>query len=297
LRKLLIRKSLKIMTENEQKEINGLNERQIEETIKKFEDDTKDERKQFTNAHDFNVAILDAKKGSTLGKKCTGLFVGNILLKCAKKEEHIYLIASSKEFIVLVPFGPIQSVVHILAVPNIPVYNAVSIGPEHTHLLDAMQAAVLKVMIDILTPGSKPQELYLQHLETAFDKDLKALESIHVTQKATKKAPVFDSAKMKGQEAVDILRQKLKNFYDAKIKRGIPLEKVVSTDLHLHKDHSAGQIHMHGWIAGSELITENGDRLRFKNTSMDRFRRVMNKYLGVGDKKPKFTVNITNESI
>jgi len=281
------------MTEKvcEQKEFHGLSEQKIKDTIKKFEDDTKEERKQFTNANDFNVAILAAKKGSALGSKCTGLFVGNILLKCAKKEEHIFLIASSPEFIVLVPFGPIQSVVHILAVPNIPVYNAVSIGPEHTRLLDAMQAAVERVMIDILTPGSLPQVLYLQHLKTAFEKDLKALESIHVTQAATN----FDSAEMDSQKAVDILEQKLKDFYDAKMKREIPLEKVISTDLHLHKDHSAGQVHMHGWISGPELITDNGVKLLFKNTSMDRFRRVMNKHLGVGEQKSKITVNITNQ--
>jgi len=281
------------MTEKvyEHKEVQGLSEQEIKDTIKKFEEDTKEERKQFTNAHDFNVAILNAKKGSALGSKCTGLFVGNILLKCAKKEEHIFLLASAPEFIVLVPFGPIQSVVHILAVPNIPLYNAVSIGPEHIHLLDAMQAAVLKVMKDILTPGSPPQALYLQHLKTAFETDLKALENIHVTQEATG----FDSAKMDSQKAVGILEQKLKNFYDSKMKREIPLEKVVSTDLHIHKHHSAGQIHVHGWISGPELITDNGVKLLFKNTSMDRFRRVMNKHLGVGEQKSKITVNITNQ--
>lgn len=279
------------MTEYERKDSHGLTEKKIAETIEKFEEDTKEERKEFTNAHDFNVAILGAKKGSALGSKCTGLFVGNILLKSAKKEEHIYMVASAPKFIVLVPFGPIQSVVHILAVPNIPVYNAVSIGPEHTHLLDAMQAAVLRVMIDILTPGSKPQVLYLQHLKTAFDKKLTALESIHVTQDDGQ----FDSAKMDSQKAVDILEQKLKDFYDSKMKLGIPWEKVISTDLHLHKDHSAGQIHMHGWISGDELITDNGVKLLFKNTSMDRFRRVMNKILGVAQEKPKITVKITNK--
>jgi len=281
------------MTEKlyEHKDAQGLSEKEIAQTIEKFEKDTKEERKQFKNAREFNVAILGAKKGTALGSKCTGLFVGNILLKSAIKGEHVYLVASSPKFMILVPFGPIQSVVHILAVPNEPVYNAVSVGPEHTHLLDEMQAAVLKVMIDILTPGSMPQALYLQHLRKAFDQKPKALESIHVTHKETK----FDSAKMDSQKAVGILREMLKDFYDGKKKFNIPLEKVISTDLHLHKDHSAGQLHMHGWISSPELITDNGVKLLFKNTSMDKFRSVMNKHLGVGVNKPKITVKITNQ--
>jgi len=270
----------------------GYGEKKIADCIERFEQQTKEERKQFTTAHKFNEAILGAKKGTTLASKCRGLFVGNIFLKNAQEQKHVYLLAWSLKFIIIVPFGPIQSVVHILALPKIPLYNAVSVGPEHTLLLEEMQAALVKVATDILTPGSRPQALYLRHLSNAFDLNDKALDSINVTQEAIN----LDTAKMDSQKAVGVLRQMLENYYDQKKKLGIPLEQVVSTDLHIHDQNSVGQLHMHGWIAEPELITDNGVRLLPKNTPMDRIRPVMSKHLGVGElKKPRIVVRITNE--
>jgi len=270
----------------------GFSEKKIVDSVKRFEQETKEERKRFSTAHKFNEAILGAKKGTTLASKCKGLFVGNIFLQNALEQQHVYLMAWSSKFIIIVPFGPIQSIVHILAIPKIPLYNVVSIGPEHTLLLEEMQAALVKVTTDILTPGSRPQALYLSHLSKAFDLNDKALEGIHVTQKAIN----LDTAKMDSQKAVGVLREMLKDYYDEKKKLGIPLEQVVSTDLHIHDGNSVGQLHMHGWIAEQELITDNGVTLLPKNTPMDRLRPVMNKYLGVADsKKPRIMVRITNE--
>jgi len=270
----------------------GYNEKKIIDCIKRFEQETKEERKKFATAHKFNEAILGAKKGSALASKCKGLFVGNIFLKNAQEQKHVYLLACSPKFIIIVPFGPIQSIVHILALPKIPLYNAVSVGPEHTLLLEEMQAALVKVATDILTPGSRPQALYLRHLSKAFELNDKALDRIHVTQEAIN----LDTAKMESQKAVGVLRQMLENYYDQKMKLGIPLEQVVATDLHIHDQNSVGQLHMHGWIAEPELITDNGVRLLPKNTPMDRIRPVMSKHLGVGElKKPRIVVRITNE--
>jgi len=270
----------------------GYNEKKIIDCIKRFEQETKEERKKFATAHKFNEAILGAKKGSALASKCKGLFVGNIFLKNAQQQQHVYLMAWSSKFIIIVPFGPIQSVIHILAIPKVPLYNAVSVGPEHSLLLEEMQAALVKVATDILTPGSRPQALYLWHLSKAFDLNDKAMQNIRITQEAIN----LNTAKMDSQKAVGALRDMLKDYYDEKKKLGIPLDQVVSTDLHLHDQNSVGQLHMHGWIAEPELITDNGVRLLPKNTPMDRLRPVMNKYLGVGQsKKPRIVVRITNE--
>jgi len=274
------------------KGVHGFNDRKIVESIYRFEEETKEERKQFTTAQKFNEAILGAKKGTTLASICKGIFVGNILLKCAKELKHIYLMAWSSKFIIVVPFGPIQSVLHIMAVPKIPIYNAVSVGPEHTSLLEEIQACLVKVMKDILTPGSRAQDLYLDTLSRAFSHNDKAREKIFVTQKATN----LDTAKMENQKAVGVLREMLLDYYDEKRKLGIPLEHVVSTDLHLHDQNSVGQLHMHGWIADPMLITDNGEKLLSKNTPFYRFRPLMNKHLGLGElKKPMIVVNVTNE--
>jgi len=270
----------------------GYSEKKIVDSIKRFAQETMEERKQFTTAQKFNDAILGAKKGTTLASICKGLFVGNLLLKNAQQQQHAYLMAWSPNFIIIVPFGPIQSVLHIMALPKIPLYNAVSVGPEHSIILEEMQAALVKVATDILTPGSRPQDLYLMHLTKAFDLNDKALESIHVTQEAKK----LDTANMDSQKAVGVLRQMLEDYYDQKKQLGIPLEQVVSTDLHIHDTNSVGQLHMHGWVADPELITDNGLKLLSKNTPMDRVRLAMNKYNGVGElKRPRIVVRVTNE--
>jgi len=275
-----------------EKGVHGFSEKKIVESIKKFEEETKEERKQFTTAQKFNDAILSAKKGSSLASICKGIFLGNILLKNAKEQQHIYLMAWAPKFIIIVPFGPIQSVIHIMALPKIPLYNAVTVGPEHKLLLEEMQAALLKVITDILTPGSRPQDLYFYHLSKAFAQSDEAREKIYVTQKATN----LDTAKMENQQAVSVLREMLKDYYEEKKKLGIPFQQVISTDLHIHDENSVGQLHMHGWIADSPLITDNGEKLSFKNTPFDRFRPLMNEHLGLGEsKKSRIVVKVTNQ--
>jgi len=276
-----------------EKSVYGFNEKEIFQSINKFEEQTKEERKQFTTAQKFNDAILSAKKGTSLYSNCKGIFVGNLLLKNAQNRQHIYLMAWSPNFIIIVPFGPIQSVVHIMAIPNIPLYNAVSAGPEHTPLLEDMKEALVKVMTDILTPGSMPQDLYLSHLARAFEQNDGVLEKILVTQKATN----LDTSKMESQKAVGVLRKMLKDYYEEITKRGIPLKEVLSTDVHLHDENSVGQLHMHGWIPDSPLITDNGVKLLPKNTPMVRFRPLMYKHLGLRESRTRILVKVTNPSI
>jgi len=279
------------MTEKaSEKSVYGFNEKEIFQSINKFEEQTKEERKQFTTAQKFNDAILAAKKGTSLYSNCKGVFVGNLLLKSAQDQQHIYLMAWSSNFIIIVPFGPIQSVVHIMAIPKIPLYNAVSVGPEHTSLLEDMKASLVKVMTDILTPGSMPQFLYLSHLSKAFNQNDTAREKIRVTQKATN----LDTSEMETQKAVDTLREMLKDYYDEKKTLGIPLKQVISTDVHLHDENSVGQLHMHAWIAEPALITDNGEKLLYKNTPMHRFSPLMYKHLGLRESRTKILVKVTN---
>jgi len=268
----------------------GFKGKQIAETLEKFEEETKEEKKQFTTADKFNEAILGAKGEASLAKKCNGLFVGNILLQNAIQQKHAYLMASSSKFIIIVPFGTIQSVVHIMAVPKIPIYNAVSVGACHLRLLRQMQAALVKVVTDILTPGSGPRELYLRWLTKAFAKKQTDLQHIHITEKETD----LDSVKMDSGKAVRFIREMLNNYYNKKKKLGIPLEKVISTDVHLHNTNSVGQFHLHGWIAEPGLITDNGRKLLYKNTPLDRFCDGLSKYKGIEERRPNIWIIAKN---
>jgi len=268
----------------------GFNEQKIYDHFEMFERDTKEERggKSYGT---FNEEILKAKKDSPLGKVCKGIFVGNILLKNAKEVKHPYLLATSEDFIIIVPFGPIQSVVHTMAIPKIPIYNAVSFGMENTLLIKRMQAALRKVVTDVLTPGSLPQQLYLRALNEAIDMEANDLRSIRITQERNK----FDTVNMGGAEASEALRKMLKDYADEKKAKGISLEEVVCTDLHLHPTNSVGQLHMHGWIADPSLITDNGMKLEYKNTPVDRILPVLSDVRGEKLEPPKtFKVTVLN---
>jgi len=261
----------------------------IHEHFVTFEKETKAERGDKSYGT-FNEDILKAKKESTLGKVCKGIFVGNIFLKNALEEKHDYLLAQSEEFIVIVPFGPIQSVVHVMAIPKIPIYNAVTLGMENTLLVQKMQAALRKVVTDVLEPDSIPQRIYLRALNMAIDLDPKDRKNIRITQESNK----LDTENMSGTEATELLSKKLKDYYDEKIAKGIDLETVVCTDLHIHPTNSVGQLHLHGWIAESSLITDNGVKLAPKNTPVDRVITVLSELRGGKIKERKFKVIVKN---
>jgi len=270
----------------------GFTEKKISEHFDKFNEDTNGERDGKSYAK-FNEDILKAKKDSTLGTVCKGLFVGNIFLKNALEEKHDYLLAQSDEFIIIVPFGPIQSVVHLMAIPKIPLYNAVSLGIENVLLVQKMQAALWKVVSDVLKPGSLPQKLYLRSLGQAIDLEANDLRSIRITQEANK----LDTVDMGGPEATKILEKMLKDYYDEKNAKGVPMEQVVCTDLHIHPTNSVGQLHLHGWIAESSLITDNGMKLAYKNTPVDRLLPVLSDLRGEEIKERRFKVIVKNAGL
>jgi len=270
----------------------GFSEEKIHEHFVTFEKDTKAERGDKSYGT-FNDDILKAKKESTLGKVCKGIFVGNIFLKNAVEEKHDYLLAQSDEFIVIVPFGPIQSVVHLLAIPKIPIYNAVTLGMENALLVQKMQAALRKVVTDVLKPDSIPQKIYLRALSQAIDLDANDLKSIRITQESNK----LDTVNMSGTEATKILSKKLKDYYDEKKVQGIDLEQEVCTDLHIHPTNSVGQLHIHGWIAESSLITDNGVKLAPKNTPVDRVIPVLSDLRGEKLKERRFKVIVKNQGL
>eukprot|EP00495_Collosphaeridae_sp_1-RS-2012_P006381 TRINITY_DN5970_c0_g1_i1.p1 TRINITY_DN5970_c0_g1~~TRINITY_DN5970_c0_g1_i1.p1 ORF type:complete len:181 (-),score=23.39 TRINITY_DN5970_c0_g1_i1:72-614(-) len=160
----------------------GFPEDKIYEHFEKFENETKAERGDKSYGT-FNEEILKAKRNPRLGSYVREYLLETLSLKMRLEEKHEYLLAQSDEFIVIVPFGPIQSVVHLLAIPKIPIYNVVSLGMENALLVQKMQAALRKVVTDVLTPDSIPQRIYLRALNQAIDMDAKDHRSIRITQK------------------------------------------------------------------------------------------------------------------
>jgi len=269
----------------------GFNTKQIYESFEKFDEETKAERVKYKTFERFNEAILNSKGKAPLAKVCTGIRIGNILLNCAREQKHQYLIASSETFIIIIPFGPIQSVLHLMAIPKVPLYNAVSLSTENVLLIKKMQAALVRVATDIMTPDSIPQKLYLRALGEGIDVNPTKFSNIRITQEKDD----FDTANMSGAKACEIIRGKLKDYYDAKRKNGFLLEDGICTDIHLHGAHSTGQFHMHGWVAEPALITDNGVKLLFKNTPLDRVVPVLAKFRGTElPKKRKVMVVVKN---
>jgi len=271
----------------------GFSVQKIYKHLEEFEQETKEERKKYKTFEAFNEAILKAKRDAPLGKICKGIFVGNILLKNARKQEHPYLIAKSEDFIVIIPFGPIQSIVHLMAIPSVPIYNVASVGIDSVLLLKKMQAALVKVVTDLLVPGSHPQKIYLRALSIGISQKSTDISSIRITQKKKN----LDTNNILCSQADEIIRKRLRDYYAELLKNRTSLEKVVSTDLHVHPLNSVGQIHMHGWIAEPQLITDNGMKLKYKNTPLDRIIPVLSKIREVefGEER-NFRVNVMNKS-
>lgn len=252
----------------------GFPKKQIYECLEKFDEETKEERQKYKTLTEFNEAILKSGKNDPLAQICKGVTVGNILLKSAREKKHSYLLASSEMFIIVVPFGPIQSVIHVLAIPKVPMYNIVSLGVDSFLLLHKMQAALVKVVTDILLPDSIPQQLYLRALGEGIDST--DFSNIKITQEQKK----LDTSNMNGAKGCEIIRDMLKDYYDMKMKSGISLEQAVCTDLHVHDTNSVGQLHMHGWITEPEMITDNGKKLKYKNTPLDRLVPLLAEFRG-----------------
>jgi len=273
----------------------GFPAEQILDHIEKFDEETKAEQEKCESNGEFNENILKSKdKEAPLARVCKGVFVGNIFLKYAREENHDYLLAKSKDFIIIVPFGPIQSVIHTLAIPKVPIYNVVSLGMDSVTLVQRMQAALVKVVTDVLNPDSLPQKLYLRALSQGIDKKSTDRSNIRITQEGN---DYLDTINLSGAEASEIFRLVLIEYYSKLRKSGVSIKEVVSTDLHVHPTNSVGQIHMHGWIAEPELITDNGMKLKSKNTPLDRILPVLSNFRGGRLRNgKKFKVTVTNKS-
>jgi len=266
----------------------GFTDDEILESLAKFDKETNEEQKKYETLDKFNEAILNAKGLTPLAKICKGIFVGNILLKNAREQKHPYLLATSEEFIIVVPYGPIQSIIHLLAIPKEPMYNAVSLSYKGVILLRRMKGALVKVVTDILTPGSIPQKLYLKILSNAIDRKTTDISSIRITQESRK----LDTEGMTGAQASDQFRDDLNNYSQDKTKNGISLNDVVCTDLHIHDTNTVGQLHLHGWVADKEMITDNGQKLLYKNTPVDRIIPLLVKHIGEELPKSEIVVKI-----
>merc|ERR550534_958776 len=114
-------------------------------------------------------------------KVCKNLKLGRHMLNMAVKNNADYLIATCRRFSIFIPLGPIQSFIHLLAVPKVPLYNVVSMDPtRHGRLCSEMRAALLRVIVDILEPNSRPQKLYIRMLKKAFG--IKGLGNIEIVK-------------------------------------------------------------------------------------------------------------------
>jgi len=270
----------------------GFSKKQINDSFKKFDEETKAEREKYETLAEFNEAILKSDKKDPLGQICNGIKVGNILIKSARDQKHAYLLASSEMFIIVLPYGPIQSIIHVMAIPKVPMYNAVSLGVDSVLLLQKMQAALVKVVTDVLIPDSIPQQLYLRALSEGIDQT--DFSRIKITQEEKD----LDTSTMSGAQACETFRGRLKEYYDMKTKTGVPLKESVSTDLHLHDTNSVGQLHMHGWIAEPEMITDNGKKIEYKNTPLDRIVPLLAEFRGTKlNEKSKISVVVANAAV
>lgn len=252
----------------------GFSKQQIQSAFEKFDKDIHDIREKCVNWDDFNEELLKEKPDMISTKVCKNLKLGRLFLHMALKNEADYLIATGKRFIIFVPFGPIQSIIHLLAVPKVPLYNVVSMDPtRHGRLCSEMRAAILRVVVDILEPDSRPRKLYIRMLKKAFGaKDFKGIEIVKTEEK-------LDTKKLDSAEACQVVEDKLDKYY-ASCKKG-KLESNVVTTYHIHDTCSIGQTHLHGWINDPALITDNGVKLQSKNTPLKRIMPILCKHRGV----------------
>lgn len=252
----------------------GFNKQEIQRAFEEFDKDIKEIREKCSSWDEFNEELLKEKPHMISTKVCKNLALGRHFLHMAVKNEADYLIATCKRFSIFVPHGPIQSIIHLLAVPKVPLYNVVSMDPaRHGRLCSEMRAALLSVVVDILEPNSRPQKLYISMLKKAFA--VKGLGNIEIVKSEEK----LDTKSLEPDEACKEVRDRLYNYYDNS-KKG-KLESNVVTTFHIHDTCSIGQTHLHGWVNDPSLITDNGVRLQSKNTPLTRIMPILFKHRGV----------------
>lgn len=276
------------------KDPHGWTEEQILNAIHNFESKTKDWVQKAGSWSAFNELVLrdDPAPPDGLKNICKGLFVGRIFLRDANSGQPYYLVATCKNFIIMVPTGPIQSIIHLLAVPKIPIYNAVSLDIEkHSYLLLEMQAGLRKVVSDILKPGSDPRKLYMKLIKKAISCKESDRKHIRIVQAHNN----LDTTKTTPEESIRQLNDVLDKYYESLGPNAdTEIMSTVNSDLHLHDSASVGQLHMHGWVSAEQVISDNGRILKKKNTPLDRILPVLYKARNVNmpniQKKPRAVV-------
>jgi len=249
----------------------GFNKEQIQSAFEKFDKDIREIREKCSNWDEFNEELLKEKPHMISTKVCKNLGLGRHFLNIAIKNEADYLIATCRRFSIFIPFGPIQSIIHLLAVPKVPLYNVVSMDPtRHGRLCSEMRAALLRVIVDILKPNSRPRKLYISMLKKAFAVD--GIANIEIVKSEEK----LDTKKIDPVEACREVGDRLDRYY-ANSKKG-KLESNVVVTFHIHDTCSIGQTHLHGWINDPALITDNGVKLRPKNTPLNRIMPMLCKH-------------------
>jgi len=270
----------------------GFSKEQIANAFKKFDEDIRELREKCAGWDELNEELLREKPHKIATEVCKNLELGRRFLHIALENEADYLIATCKRFTIFIPFGPIQSVIHLLAVPKVPLYNVVSMDPEmHRRLCSEMRAAVLKVVVDILVPKSRPRNLYMRMLKKAFSVKAKEVGGIEIVKSNLK----FDTKSLDPDKACTMLEDMLDKYYES-VKSG-NLETNVCTTFHIHDTCSIGQTHLHAWINDPALITDNGVKLLSKNTPLHRIMPILCKHRGVKYRKRRRPVVVVEDDI
>lgn len=231
--------------------------------------------KHFQSVADLNELCLDADlKDDFKDAGLIGRNIGRKLLGQAVNNSADYPIWNDDRCVVMIPFGALQSLVHIICLPKVPLYNAVSLEVEHIGLLKHMSAVLEHCVTEIMTPGSDLQKQYLKFVQFAL-----GLPVIDRRQIIFKQSKHFDTEPLLGGnnpvgviKAMNYLEQKLEKFHR---KHQLSMDQYVATTLHIHPHMSVGHLHMHGFVSHEKMITDMGRKFLYKNKPVSEILEVL----------------------
>merc|ERR1711974_557386 len=137
---------------------------------------------------------------------------------------------------VFIPYGQIQSVIHVLAVPRKPIYNAVTLNPKKDIQLLKDMDELLRGLIQQILAGGEHREKYMSHIGRAFGREQ---EYKRVSIQLSQNGELIDT-KTCHETAI----KKLNDLIEHSKRTEKP---DICTSLHIHPNCTVGHLHMHGW--------------------------------------------------